>query len=196
MPQRTYVCLFLLVVVAAICRISIVAAQDETELTGLQAENARLRVALDNANAKIDALEKQIEALRAKHAKDDEKRAEDLFTVGSVWSGSRFYNQNVQNGKGPDREGQPWTMKVTERDGNRFKAEISFTAFDGLQKEITVAGTAPLTEKGRVTFRTDQKGIFQQSFKGILAGRQVSLEFDGTSVNATRVFGTGHLKRE
>ena len=196
MPRRTFVCLFLLIEVTTICSSSFVVAQDDAQLKSLQAENAQLRAALEIANAKIDTLEKQIETMRAKDVNDDNKRAEDLFTVGSVWTGSRFYNQNDQHGKSKDREAQPWTMKVTERDGNIFKAEISFTAFDGLQKEITVAGTAPLTEKGRVTFRTDQKGIFQQAFKGVLAGRQVSLEFDGTSVNATRVFGTGHLKRE
>lgn len=193
MSRRISLFIVCISLTATLFNCSFAAAQENAELKTLRDENARLKTELESANEKIEKLEKQIESMRAKDSKEDQKAAEDLFTVGSVWSGSRFYNQN---GKQPNRKAQPWSMKVTERDGKKFKAEISFTAFDGLDKEISVAGSAPTTGKGAVTFKTEAKGIFQQTFKGGLAGGQVSLEFDGTGVEGTRVFGTGDLKRK
>ncbi len=193
MRHRISACLAILTIATIFCSSSIATAQDDAELKSLREANAQLKAELEAAKLRIETLEKLIESMRAKDAKDNQKQAQDLFTVGSIWSGSRFYNQN---GKTANRQAQPWRMEVTERDGKKFRAVITFTAFDGLEKEITVVGTAPVTAKGGVTFKTDQKGIFQQSFNGVLAGQQVSLEFDGTGVEGTRVFGTGDLKRE
>ncbi len=193
MRHRISACLAILTIATIFCSSSIATAQDDAELKSLREANAQLKAELEAAKLRIETLEKLIESMRAKDAKDNQKQAQDLFTVGSIWSGSRFYNQN---GKTVNRQAQPWRMEVTERDGKKFRAVITFTAFDGLEKEITVVGTAPVTAKGGVTFKTDQKGIFQQSFNGVLAGQQVSLEFDGTGVEGTRVFGTGDLKRE
>ena len=118
----------------------------------------------------------------------EKEAVDDLFQEGSSWSGSRNYTQN-----GPNGGFQDWKLVILTRDGDKFTGEIHFTSNDNKAQALAVKGIAPPKDKGKVVFKTEQLGVFQQSFKGVLAGGQISLTFSGTGVEGTRVTGTGTL---
>ena len=165
-------------------------AQDEAYVATLKRENELLQAKLEAANLKIEKLEKQLAVLQGRNQAGAEKDEDDLFAIGTTWSGSRNYTQN-----GPSRDFQDWQLVIVTRDAKKFTGKIHFESIDGIQQTLDVSGYAPVTGKGPVTFRTQQKGIFQQSFKGVLIGGQISLSFTGTGNRGKAVKGTGTLKK-
>jgi WD40 repeat protein len=92
----------------------------------------------------------------------------DRLTAGSVW----------QRVKGPPSKLQlppiPQTMKVTERDGKHFKAELTFD-------DKNVTETAGLIEGGEVSFGPGKamKGAAQQPQPAALKGDSLEWTFSG-----------------
>lgn len=141
-----------------------------------------------------DSLQDRVDKLEAKDTSNNGRPTDnqpDPFELGSVWHGSRFY---TQPGADP-KKAQEWKLVVTEREAKKFKGAIHFQSIDNLNQVLPVSGTAPALGTGKVFFKTDQKGIFQQTFTGVLKGGQISLEFQGTGVTGGKVTGTGNLKQ-
>ena len=165
-------------------------SQGNDDVAELKQENELLRAKLEVANLKIENLERQLAELNSRQRDFTAEDEEDLFTVGSSWSGSRNYTHT-----GPSRNFQDWQLKILSREGNQFTGSIHFNSMSGTRQTILVSGNAPVSDKGAVSFKTINKGIFQQSFKGVLAGGQISLSFTGTGERGFPVKGTGTLKQ-
>ena len=165
-----------------------VIADDSAEVAELQKQNELLTAKLEAAQLKIEKLEQQVKDLKTGEKKTAKEAVDDLFEEGSSWSGTRNYTQN-----GPNGGFQDWKLVILTRDGDKFTGEIHFTSNDNKAQALAVKGIAPPKDKGKVVFKTEQLGVFQQSFKGVLAGGQISLTFSGTGVEGTRVTGTGTL---
>ncbi len=189
-------CIFLLAFLSFIPEV-LVHAADTPEVVELKSKNEQLAAKLEAANAKLEAatlkiekLQKEIDELKGKPKAAAKEKEGDLFQEGTTWSGSRNYTQN-----GPSKDFQDLKLIVLTREGNKFTGEIHFESIDKKQQQLSISGTAPQTGKGSVTFKTEQKGVFQQTFKGVLAGGQISFTFSGTGVTGDAVKGTGNLKQ-
>ena len=185
--MRAIIAMFLLV---GMLQTPMAFCQDDSDVATLKQENELLQAKLEAANLKIEKLEKQLAELKSRDRDDAVEDEEDPFAIGTAWSGSRNYTQN-----GPSQDFQDWQLKIITREGKKFTGEIHFKSNDDTQQTLEVSGSAPNTGKGPVLFKTQQKGIFQQSFKGVLAGSQISLTFTGTGVKGNAVKGTGTLKK-
>jgi hypothetical protein len=171
-------------------------ARSEDEATALKQENEKLKDELKKAQAKIASLEAQMKQLRQKLAEKSQTKTQhaqsDPFSVGTTFSGSRFYRQKGAN----QTDEQLWTLTVTEREKGRFKGLIEFKSLDGRKQKIDVSGTAPPNGKGTIRFKTVSGGTFNQEFNGATTdGRRLALKFKGTGIRGDQVFGDGNLER-
>jgi len=179
---------FLVLVAFVVCvPATFVFADDSADVAALKKENELLTAKLEAALLKIEKLQKELDELKSSEKKLPKEKEEDLFQAGTSWAGTRNYM--------PSNEFQDLKLVVLTRDGNKFTGEIHFKSIDNKQQQLAITGTATQTAKGAVKFKTDQKGIFQQTFTGVLAGGQISFTFTGTAVNGTKVQGTGNLKQ-
>lgn len=168
-------------------------AEKPEDVVRLKERIELLEAKLKAVELERDALQSRVDKLEAKkesHKDQPDKDMADLFEIGATWQGSRFYTQAGADPLAP----QEWKLVITERDGKKFKGDIHFRSIDNLNQTLAVSGLAPISESGKVTFKTEQKGVFQQNFSGVLKGGQISLEFKGTGVTGGPVTGTGNLK--
>jgi hypothetical protein len=112
----------------------------------------------------------------------------DPFAEGAVWSGSRFF-RIPKNAK----DAQTWTLKVTQRTGNKFKGEVTLFRGKGRDETYKVEGTATSKNGGPVRFSSEKKGFFQQHFHGKLNNNQFAGVFVGFGFDGTKVEGTAIL---
>jgi hypothetical protein len=169
-------------------------ADDPKEIKPLIERIERLETQLKVAESERDHLQSQLDTLADqlnddKRAKDS-SNSEDQFSVGVRWQGSRKF---LQPGAGKDFAN--WSLIITKRSRQTFEGEIHFVTIDRQPQVLTVSGVAPQGLSGAVRFKTNQKGILEQSFTGVLKGGQLSLTFSGTSLSGARVFGTANLKK-
>ncbi|MBX9584904.1 MAG: hypothetical protein K2X87_31755 [Gemmataceae bacterium] len=110
----------------------------------------------------------------------------DPFEEGAAWEGKRF----TDGGK------QDWQLKVTERDAKKgtFKGEMSITRADNTTDTYKVDGKATAKAKGAVSFKSEKKGFFQQSFTGKLNGGEVAMTWGGKTRAGGDAKGTATLK--
>lgn len=171
--------------------VSSVVGQDKAnELSRLKQENQRLEAKLQVAELKIQRLEKQIAELKTENDDDSGENPNDLFTAGTIWTGTRNYNQN-----GNSKGFQDWKLVITERKGRRFEGDLMFQSIDGQNQSLQVQGTAPTGTSGNIEFKTKAKGLLQQKFSGKLTDGQIGLVFSGTGLRGNAVSGTGTLRQ-
>ena len=113
----------------------------------------------------------------------------DPFAQGAVWSGKRFFV--LPRGVKPE----DLQLTVTDRDGMKFKGELTLLRPEGNDDTYKVEGVATNKSAGPIDFRTEKKGFFQLRFQGRLSNAGLALEWGGSSfVNGSRVSGTASLK--
>jgi len=110
--------------------------------------------------------------------------AEDRFTSGTTWFGTRQVNPKME---------QEWRLQITKRDGNKFEGEMTIE-YKG-SNTYTVNGTAPVDGDGPIRFDSVKSGSFQQSFQGTVREDLAQLTFKGRSMVDTDVEGTATLHR-
>ena len=109
--------------------------------------------------------------------------AADEFAVGTVWKGEKHRNETNKT--------MPAALKVTERDGKRFKGELTLDA----NTVNVVAGT--LTADGKIVWDTTEvvKGATNQPVAGTLDGTRIAVKFAVTvRSNGKSYTATGTIK--
>ena len=117
----------------------------------------------------------------------------DAFAVGATWHGRRFFHKKDT----PKGRGQPWSLHVETRDGDKFTGYIALNGTAAGKTKIAVAGSAPADGAGYVGFATtEDKGEFRQRFTGSMKDGVIELEFKGRSLVDEEVEGTAALSRK
>lgn len=111
----------------------------------------------------------------------------DPFPVGAVWEGTRAF-------KGQEGVSQEWSLKITDRKGQDFKGEITLSTPNGpMTCPVSGSTQVPSGFAGKLTFQSERKGQFRQSFEGTYRTDEVRVLFHGTGFNGKEVSGTAVL---
>lgn len=200
--MKSFSALIISTLVLCWCSCTFAQAQDASTkvIELLEKDVARLQEENDNLKMENKELKKQLETLESRlnkkgnsKEKEGEGEATDLFSVGTTWSGTRYY---TQKGADPSKP-QDWQLIITERKGRSFKGDVKFVAIFTDKKPVSfqVSGTAPKEDHGQVNFRSVQRGAFDQQYKGLLSDGQITLEFSGTGNKGGPAQGNGTLKQ-
>jgi hypothetical protein len=130
---------------------------------------------------KAAAIDKEIEEV--KKGAGAVASLSELLTKDSVWEGRKKNDKNQVNPNGTD---EPFELTVSERDGKKFKGTILVNA----KRTYVVEGKV---DGDKLTFTSEKKDNFQQTFSGQLKAGTVDFTFAGSGANGEAVKGTATL---